>query len=91
MEPKMQGKRGRMKLGAKHYARYSLSYVRNGRKKSYQCEIEYNDYRKNFYFFICKGDYIFNSYCSNMVYGTEEECLSACEAKIDELVKGEHK
>ena len=80
-----------MKLGAKHYARYSLSYVRNGRKKSYQCEIEYNNYSENFYFLICKGNYIFNSYLENMVYGTEEECLSACEAKIDELVKGERK
>ena len=78
-----------MKLGAKHYARYSLSYVRNGRKKNYQCEIEYNDYSEKFYFLICKEDYLFNSYCENMVYGTEEECLAACEAKVDELVKGE--
>ena len=85
----MQGKRERMKLGAKHYARYSLSYVRNGRKKSYQCEIEYNDYSDIYYFTIRKDNYFFNSYCSNMKYKTEAECAAACEAKVDELVKGE--
>ena len=76
-----------MKWSKEHKDRFTTSYTKTGRKNKYQCELNYNSYYNIYYFTICKDNYFFNSYCSNMKYKTEEECIAACEAKIDELAK----
>ena len=80
-----------MKWSKEDKSKFTESYLRRGKKKNYLCFIEYSDYLEYFHFSIYKGDYRFNSIFENQTYKTEEECITACEAKIDELVKGEHK
>ena len=78
-----------MKQSREYGIQYTLSYSKTERKNKYQCELNYNSYYNIYYFMIRKDNYFFNSYCSNMKYKTEAECAAACEAKVDELVKGE--
>jgi len=65
-----------------------------GRKKKYLVNINFT--AKNhingveyWWFFVEKNDmkYAYNSLWDDLKYKTKEECVSACEKKIDELVK----
>lgn len=65
-----------------------------GKKKNYVVKIHfaaksYIDKSEYWWFFIEKDDirYNYNSLWDDLKYETKEDCVSACEKKIDELCK----
>ena len=66
-----------------------------GKKKKYNVKISYvpSDFtgKKDYwYFLIVKEDieYAYNSLLDKLKYVSMEECIEACEKKIEELIKG---
>ena len=65
-----------------------------GQKKKYEVTISLSAREKPYWYYkLNKKDekYSYNCLWENLKYNTQEECVSACEAKIDELVKQQKK
>ena len=63
-----------------------------GRKKNYDVRINYSNHpmRKEnpyWYYALSKDEYSYNSLWDDLEYESKEDCISAVEKKIDELVK----
>ena len=56
-----------------------------GRKKNYKVQI-CETLNKNWYYILDKDDYGYNSLWDKLDYKTQEECVTAAEKKINELV-----
>lgn len=61
-----------------------------GKYKKYDVTVYYSRNEASYWYFTFNKkdeDCRFNSLWENMRYTTQEECVAACENKIDELVK----
>ncbi len=69
---------------------FDLQKTFKGKYKKYDVTVHYSidEVPYWYYVFIKKDeDCRFNSLWENMRYSTQDECVAACEAKIDELIK----
>ena len=83
-----------MKLREKITDRWTNKKVYVGKKNKYNVTVSYapTDFtgKKDYwYFLIVKEDidYSYNSLWDKLKYTSKEECIEACEKKIEELIK----
>lgn len=84
-----------MKLREKTTDRWQNGKTFIGKKNKYSVTVSYvpTDFigKKDYWYFLIDKkdiDYAYNSLWDKLKYTSMEECIEACERKIEELIKG---